>query len=161
MEVNEIKIDRECVECGGTGLHVGIAEGIGAAIVCQICKGSGCEHVRIKYTPFTKRRSRRNTRRVFQVNPGIEISERGDGTKPRLEDFGGMPYSDWEKGEDFPPGSEMRKFTCPAWWYQSANYDKKPGWKECRHGGCFCYCKNFENKEECWKRWDEEYGGKS
>jgi len=55
--------------------------------------------------------------------------------------------------------SENRLFTCPAWWYQSADYEKKPRWKECLVCGSFSSCNSFVEKEKCWKRWDVEFGG--
>lgn len=67
-----------------------------------------------------------------------------------------MPIKKWEAGMSFPAKSEMRKFTCPAWWYQAAEYKLKPEWDCCIFGGSFSCCKNFATKENCWKRWDEE-----
>ena len=57
----------------------------------------------------------------------------------------------------FPSGSEMRQFTCPAWWYQAADYEKKPQWDCCGiGGGLFWDCEHFAAKRECWERWDKE-----
>jgi hypothetical protein len=50
----------------------------------------------------------------------------------------------------------MRNYTCPAWWYQSADYTKKPEWEECIACGSFSECKNFSNKEKCWEKFDAE-----
>jgi hypothetical protein len=50
----------------------------------------------------------------------------------------------------------MRKYTCPAWWYQSADYKKKPNWKECLACGSFSSCKHFSIKQNCWDRFDKE-----
>jgi hypothetical protein len=89
-----------------------------------------------------------------QVNPGIVLG----GPKGKF-DFGGMSYKDWSDGKLFLPKSEMREFTCPAWWYQIADYSKKPRWDGCIHVGSFSGCKHFGQKCECWERWDKEFGG--
>ena len=54
-----------------------------------------------------------------------------------------------------------RIITCPAWWYQVADYEKKPQWGECLlgTGWRFDECEHFANKAECWDRWDKEFGG--
>jgi len=71
-----------------------------------------------------------------------------------------MPYKDWLSGKPFLRGMENRKFTCPAWWYQSANYELKPSWDD-NHRHCgfgsFSACKYFPQKEGCWEKWDKEH----
>jgi len=92
---------------------------------------------------------------VLKANPGIGVgvlAERG----LTLESFGGMPYKDWLNGKPFPAGSEMRDYTCPAWFYQSADYDRKPGWDWCTISGTFSGCSHFSTKEKCWERFDKE-----
>lgn len=150
-----IEYDEECPSCKGTGLYVGMAERDGSAVVCVTCNGTGCHHVKLEYDDFTKRKRRYKVERVVEINPGICIGSGGN-NKYSLEDFGGMPYKDWFSGKSFPPKSENRRFTCPAWWYQSANYDLKPKWDKCAWGGAFSNCKHFKNKDACWKQWDEE-----
>ena len=138
-----IEFDEKCKSCGGTGLYVGMAERGGAAVVCHTCKGTGCHHFRYEYEDFTERSKRPDVERVHIVNLGLCI--------------GGIPYDAWLRGENFIKGTENRKYTCPAWWYQSADYNKKPNWNECRFGS-FLSCKYFTDKESCWKRWDSENG---
>jgi len=152
--MNIIEFDEECKSCEGTGLYMGLAERNGAAIVCSDCEGTGRCHVKIEYETFTQRKKRTSAKRVYQTNPGIVI---GEGKGLSLEDFGGMPLSDWEEGKPFPPKSENRKYTCPRWWYQSANYKKQPKWEECYSsmGTVFSKCKHFPDRESCWERWDE------
>jgi len=154
--MSKLKIERQCTDCNGTGLYVGMAEHNGAAVVCHGCRGTGKEIIEIDNTPFTGRKERLDVKCVYQTNPGICM---GTGNGHTLEEFGGMPYKEWALGLKFPKGSEMRKYTCPAWFYQSADYEKKPNWKECG-GGSFSACSSFPNKEKCWKRWDKEFGGK-
>lgn len=150
-----VEYDCECTACQATGLYCGMGEKEGAGIVCHTCKGTGQVHKIHKYTDFEGRKKKRGVMRVYQANPGICI---GTGNGHRFSDFGGMPYDLWEKGQNFPEKSEMRQFTCPAWWYQSADYKKKPNWSECNDniGGAFSGCKHFDNKHECWERFDKE-----
>jgi hypothetical protein len=150
-----VEFDEKCKSCKGTGLYVGIGERDGAAVVCRACDGTGKYHFKHEYEDFIGREKREKVKRVYQANPGIGIGEAIG--KCTLEDFGGMPYEDWLKGKPFPPKSEMRKYTCPAWWYQSADYDKKPDWPECILGGTFSECSRFYNKHKCWEKWDEIY----
>ena len=149
-----VEFDEQCRSCKGTGLYVGMGERDGAAVVCHTCDGTGCHHFKHEYKPFEKKANApAGVLRVYEVNPGIGI---GHGNGYRLSDFGGMPLKDWQKGKPFPEGSENRRFTCPAWWYQTADYDKKPNWDECIRIGSFSNCPSFKNKEACWKRFDDE-----
>ena len=71
---------------------------------------------------------------------------------------GGIPYDQWvadPKSIELP-GSEMRERTCPAWWYQSVDYNKMPTWKECVPLGAFSSCPSYSTKQKCWQRWDRE-----
>jgi hypothetical protein len=142
-----------CRSCKGTGLYVGMGERSGAAVICHTCKGTGCEKFQIEYEPFTVRKDIRGIRRVYKTNPGICI---GDGNGHTLEEFGGMPFKEWEAGLPFPSKSENRMYTCPAWWYQQENYKLKPDWETCIGMGSFSSCKHFSTKAKCWKRWDKE-----
>jgi hypothetical protein len=155
IKPGHIELDIACKSCDGTGLYVGFAEGIGSAVICHTCKGSGCSHFVLDYEPFEKRKDPScNIKRVFRTNPGIGIG--GE----RLEIFGGMPIKDWMAGEPFPERSEDRRHTCPAWYYQSADYSKKPKWDECLGMGVFSSCDYFGTKSACWLRWDKEFGKK-
>lgn len=149
-------IKRECASCQGTGLYVGFAEHDGAAVVCYTCNGTGCEMLKIDVTPFTDRKPRTGVLRVYRTNPGIGI---GSGHGCRLEDFGGIPYSEWTRGVQFIDGTEDRAHTCPAWFYQCADGERKPCWKECGLG-LFSSCSSFPSKAKCWERWDREFGTK-
>lgn len=159
QEKKIIEYDAECEPCGGTGLYVGMGERNGSAVVCNKCNGSGKVHVRIEYNTFEKRKERKEIERVFEVNPGFVIGAGVvDGENITLEDFGGISYNDWKSGKKFERGSEMKKFTCPAWWYQSANYSLKPKWKECCGAGYgFASCPHFKNKHKCWEKFNKEY----
>jgi hypothetical protein len=148
--------DIKCISCNGTGLYSGMGESDEAAIVCNTCKGTGCSHIKQEYEKFEGRKDlKKNIKRVYQSNPGIKI---GNGNGYKLEDFGGMSYEAWKAGNKFKIGMEMRKFSCPCWWYQSVNYKLKPNWIECAWGKTFSQCSSFPNKSKCWERWDKEFG---
>jgi len=149
----KIEFDQECSECHGTGLYVGMAERDGAAVVCHHCKGTGKYHFTHEYEEFTGRKPNPKVIRIYEVNPGIMI---GTGKGHTLEEFGGLPAVDWAAGKPFGPGTEDRRYTCPAWWYQSADYKKKPDWDECGALGSFSSCKSFAAKSLCWNKFDKE-----
>lgn len=152
------RVKEKCQACKGTGVFVGMGERDGAGIICRKCEGSGCVIFIHKYEDFERRGEMQDVSRVYQNNPGIGIGENlSKGLS--LEDFGGMPYKEFIKGMPFPPGSEMRKFSCPAWWYQSVDPGKKPNWEQCGFG-MFSKCRYFGNKNKCWERWDKEYAQK-
>lgn len=157
MSQKTIQYRAECDSCNATGLYVGMGERDGAAVVCHYCKGSGSRDVTIKYRDFDGRKDRKGVTRVFQVNPGIGIGE-DQSKRLTLASFGGMPYSDWKDGAKFERGDEMRKFTCPAWFYQCADSKLKPEWDECNAalGRSFSQCPNFANKDACWRQFDRE-----
>ena len=125
MAKHIIEYDEKCKSCGGSGLYVGMAERDGAAVVCSTCKGTGCHHVKLTYEDFEGRQNRKDVKRVYQVNPGIMLGGK------TLAEFGGVTYEQWLNQSEFPFNTENRKYICPAWWYQSADYEKKPKWENC------------------------------
>lgn len=151
---HKVEWDQQCESCGGTGIYDGLAERDGSGVVCYRCKGTGKVHVVHEYNDFTGRKPVSGITLVLEANPGVVIGNNPD-MSCTLSDFGGMPYSDWDEGKPFPKGSEMRRFTCPAWWYQSADYSKKPHWDECGFG-LFSACKMFPDKNLCWEKFDIE-----
>lgn len=153
----EIRVKHECCSCHGTGLYSGMGESERAAVVCHSCKGHGWQES--VFQPFTGRKEKPGVIRVYRANPGIKI---GEGRGHRLEDFGGMPLEDWKAGKPFPDGSEMRDFTCPRWWCQTVG-GPMPEWDECWKclGRRFSDCANFNDKGDCWKKWDAEKAAKN
>ena len=145
---------QECTACRATGIYVGMAERDGFGVVCHSCKGSGKQEMKVTYEPFQERKIREGVRRVLQTNPGICVGGVEVG-KYSLYDFGGMNYDCWLTGAPFLQGQEMRKFSCPAWWYQSADYEKKPDWEECIVCGAFSGCEHFPHKDQCWEKFDQ------
>ena len=103
-----------------------------------------------EYCEFGERKEKENCLQVIENNPGIQVGG------SNLAAFGGMSYDAWKRGKKFERGMEARHFTCPAWWYQLANCDLKPGWAECISIGSFNKCSSFHQKEKCWKQFDEE-----
>ena len=148
--MKRVEFDEKCKACGGTGVYVGMAERDGTGVVCHSCKGTGCFHFMHEYEDFSCRTTKPELRVIYEVNPGIVVAP---GVVP-----GGMCYNDWLAGQPFPKGSEMRQHTCPAWWYQCADYSKKPNWTNCCGVGTFYKCSQFELKETCWILWDKENG---
>jgi hypothetical protein len=153
MAKKVFEADVKCKACGGTGLYVGFAEKDGSAVICHDCKGTGKFHFRYEYEEFTKRATRNNVKWILQNNPGIGIGE-GNGFK--FSDFGGMSYKDWKSGKKFDDSMAMKKYTCPAWWYQSVDYKRKPNWETCPGIGSFSDCPHFKTKEKCWSRFEKE-----
>ena len=156
MSKHKIEFKEKCSACNGTGLYVGLADNNtkrdGSAVICSKCKGSG-EYLFVhEYEDLKERERRKDVERVFEVNPGIVIGTNNGALK--LTDFGGMPYNDWLAGKPFPSKSENRKYTCPRWWYQLADYKKKPQWNECGavFGRSFFGCPHFKTKASCWNR---------
>jgi len=146
-----LEYDKACTSCSATGIYVGLAERDGAGVVCHVCHGTGHCHVRIKYDDFDGRVPRTDVVRVQLANPGIIVG-------PEIAEFGGLSYDSWVSGAKLVPGTEDRRHTCPAWWYQCADYEFKPHWDECVGAGCFSGCTQFSCKSGCWERWDQEFG---
>ena len=98
MTKHKIEWREKCKSCKGTALYVGLAERDGAAVICHTCKGKGYCDQSIVYEDFEGIEKKEGVERVFQNNPGIII---GKGETLSLADFGGMPFSDWEKASPF------------------------------------------------------------
>lgn len=143
-----LTIEVECADCGGTGIYSGMGEDDHTGVVCARCEGSGKS--KITYKEFTGRKRKRKIKHVYRCNPGIKVG----GPDPAR--FGGMPYKEWLESGEFPPKAENRECTCPAWWYQTEDYGRKPKWDECPGIGAFSRCPHFKNKASCWERFDEE-----
>ena len=137
-----MKIKTVCKSCKGTGVYKGMAEIKNVGVVCSRCKGTGCDE--IEYEPFTKKERKAGIKKIFEYNPGIGIDDTVRG---------GMSYNDWFDGKPFPPKSEIREFTCPAWWYH--NIKLCPVTNQILPGTCFSDCPYFKNKEMCWEHHDK------
>ena len=150
------EVKEKCRACNGTGLYYGMGEGGGIAVVCHDCKGTGEFHFRHEYEDFAGRIKREDIIQVAQTNPGYKLGA----VNGSIAWVGGMPYEEWLNNKPFAEGMEMREITCPCWWYQCTDYDRKPDWNECLSslGRSFSGCKHFETKEKCWERWDKENG---
>ena len=147
----KVELEAVCKTCTGTGLYVGIAEQGGDAVVCHTCKGSGCNKIEIEYEPFHNRQDPSSEiTRIYQT--GVGVISHPDFTS------GGVSVQEWQADSSSArrAGAEMRSHTCPAWWYQTADYSKKPNWDECAWGGSFSQCRYFPEKAGCWERFDRE-----
>lgn len=139
----------KCQACNGSGIFVGFAEqNSNIGIVCHKCAGKGYQDIKWEYEDFRGKEIREGIDIVIETNPGIVLGKNFD--------VGGMSYRDWLDEKSFPEKSEMRKFCCPALWYQIIDYKKKPHWNECISMGSFSDCDSFAYKEKCWERFDKE-----
>jgi hypothetical protein len=152
---HRIEFEQECPTCEGTGIFAGLAERDGFGVQCYECKGAGVQTTVVEWDEFTGRKPRADIVTVIEVNPGIVLGLQGaNGKTWRHDSFGGMPYNDWFQGAPFPDKSENREFTCPAWWYQSADYSKKP--KGCPVALAFTQCPKYGDRSECWAKFDRK-----
>lgn len=146
--MEKFTVEAECDRCGGSGLYSGMCEGKAVAVVCHGCSGTGKTMLKVSWIPFTGKKARRGIEKVFKSNCGFGLAE----STP-----GGMPFSDWAGGKPWPRrGHEIRTLACPAWYYQTEDYARKPEWDECGIGGCFSDCDKFKNRASCWDRFDRE-----
>lgn len=161
QETHNFETEAECHSCNGTGIYVGMAERDGFGVVCSNCKGTGKETLKLSWKDFVGRRRTTKVKQVLQCNPGICVGlHTKDGSLLSLQSFGGMSYADFFAGKPFEDGMEMREYTCPRQWYQSADYDRiGKEWTECTYSS-FRDCNSWKTKNECWKRWDKEKGKK-
>lgn len=145
--MNRIEKVGKCNSCKGTGIYCGMAEIKNVGVVCRSCKGRGRQTYVLEWEDFEGLETREDVSRVLQCNPGVGVT--GDA------EFGGMPYTDWLEGKPFPLGSEMRQFTCPAWWCQSAGLYDRFDKSECGFG-MFSGCDHFPQKHLCWETFDKQ-----
>ena len=153
-EHETVQWSEQCGACEGTGLVSGLLEAAGAAVVCQECKGAGGISKSTTHTPFTIRFPRPDVDRVFECNPGVPLTPQTPG---------GARTEDWEDDPESTKraGAEAREAVCPAWWYQSADHERKPDWKECGETDKFRDCPLFDQKTKCWQRFDREEGAEN
>ena len=155
--VMKIQWVQQCNACKGVGLYVGLGEGrgredyAGSSVVCSRCRGTGRREQDIEYREFDGlQEPAPDVAHVWAVNPGIMAHP----------DYvsGGVTLKEWQDNPQSVNrlGAEMRSHTCPAWWYQLADYEKKPQWNECLGAGRFSDCKRFGMKSECWEKFDKE-----
>ena len=148
-EHETIRWSEQCKACNGSGLYSGRHEATGIAVVCGECKGEGGSERSATYTPLVTRFPRRDIERVFECNPGVELT---------AESTGGVEADDWEDDPESTrqAGAEAREQVCPAWWYLWADHQRQPTWPECNSVQKFRDCPLFNEKAECWNRFDRE-----
>ena len=145
-----VEYKAQCELCDGTGLYAK-DESAESAVVCPVCAGSGCKHVKDRYIKFTRRKVSKGIKRVYQFHI---LPFKDSNTKPFTAS--GMPIKAWRAGAQFERGMENRQDACPKWWYQLAYCAKAPRWHKCQGAQTFARCPHFAKKEECWKQFDEE-----
>lgn len=148
--------DVECTSCGGDGLYAGMCERNGAAVVCHRCKGTGKEHVRHEYKPFTERKKSTTVKRVFKTAGGYGISSEDVTTdEGKIIHFSqaGVEYKEWLKGKKPLPIYELH---CPLQHFDQGTTigewlkDDGPCSTKLTLGGYIPTCSK-EHREECWK----------
>jgi hypothetical protein len=157
------KIDMyiECHSCVGTGLYSGMAEGKGAAVVCNRCNGTGRFHYEYSYKEFTGRKELPGIDRVYLSGYGYmigtgKINFSGVG---RVDmDKEGVSYGEFLSGK-MP--EHIKSLACPMLANQSACYDIKGFIDKCNElsGHYFSRitdCTYQRNKSLCWKRFYDE-----
>lgn len=95
-------MDIECQSCNGTGVYTGIGERDGACVICTKCNGTGKYMYTFQYNDFTRRKVRKDVKRVFIKGYGYCV-----GTKPITLDNGvfvdfskeGVSYEEFLNGK--------------------------------------------------------------
>ena len=140
-------IQTECSPCQGTGLFKGYFEKEHVAVVCHECGGTGFKN--FSYIPFIERRpALENIRLVIKRDSGF-VMEDADA------------YVTLEQWQENPTaldviGTEPRQKVCPTLWFQMTNPDLKPKWPECPIGVPLYTCPKWNQKAECWEKFDRE-----
>jgi len=159
--MKKIEMEIECPACSGTGLYQGIGEGKQVAVICNKCKGTGSFLYVFSYNIFTKRKIKKGIERVYLNSMGYKINlgkikfENGIGEIDMNKE--GISYLEFLNGKMPKP---IKKLGCPMLHDQSACHSIKGFVDVCNklNGGWLSYipnCKNKENKNKCWGRFEE------
>lgn len=160
--VKHIELLVECPQCKGTGIYVGLAERNGAGVICGHCHGTGAYMFKHTYTPFTKRRTRRDIKRVYQPHSGYVLTATGKIVNDHMEidmNTQGVAYADFLTGA-MP--THIMDMYCPMKADQSACHNVKGFTDVCnrRNGGWLGYipaCK-YKDYRACWQRFEDGGG---
>ena len=156
--MKKVIVKAQCYSCGGTGLYKGFAEHGKCAMVCQVCNGTGCSV--LSYTPFEKRKRRKDVDRVFKSSCGYGHSSEDVHCKDgRIVEFSrsGCTYLEWLAGADPRPVKELY---CPYLWenqnMQNKSHSKHKMYKDrCEDnlsmGMSITDCKCYKEKHKCWE----------
>jgi len=147
-----VKVDVECPSCHGTGLYAGMDEGDDSAVICTTCDGTG--KTTLTYTPFTKRKEKRNIKRVFRTSAGYSIRSNdytfSDGKEIKYSEAG-CTYEEWKNGALPKPIKDLH---CPLEHFGQSSDEgrwlKKNGPCNTLLGFVIPNCSKI-NKEQCWK----------
>jgi hypothetical protein len=154
-----IKIKIECPSCNGTGLYQGMAESKDVAVVCRKCNGTGAYNYEYHYNDFKGRKKRKDIKRVYlsgsRYKLGLGVID-FDGIGKVDMDKEGVSYKEFLDGEIPKP---IKQLECPMTHDQSTCTSEFKDVCNDLHGGWLSYipsCKNFKNRQECWKRFEKE-----
>lgn len=162
-----LELDVECRDCGATGLYMGLGERNGCAVVCHTCKGTGCEHIKLEFTKFKKRKKRTDVKRVFEHGAGFVHSAEDvtlEGQTIRFSE-GGATYEEWLAGAELKP---VKDLYCPFLWsgqaLQLPDEDKNNLYKDrCSKkvalGHSITQCGFWGEKAHCWEQYEESEDG--
>jgi len=153
--MKKIDLMIECQECGGTVVYQGMGERDGAAVVCTTCNGTGKEHYVFEYNEFSKRKERKDVKRVYRSGYGYCIAPKpitlSNGT---FVDFSkeGVSYQEFLDGK-YP--DHIKRIACPMIADQSKCHGIKGFTDRCNelNGGWLSYIPecNCKEKMKCWE----------
>jgi hypothetical protein len=161
--MKELKMNIECQSCKGTGIYHGIGEGDGVGVICYTCYGTGCEEFCLEYMPFTKRKKRTDIKRVHkngtQWKLGLGKIKFNISNNEICEidmNKEGVSYKEFLTGKT---PKEIKQLQCPMLADQGACSNKEGFKDKCYElglsvCGMITQCKNYENRLECWKRFE-------
>lgn len=152
METFRCKI--ECPDCGGTGLYVGLAERDGSAVICHTCKGTGCYEKTFNYSLFTKKKVRKDVKRVYKSSFGYIHTVEDIKVEGELQEFSkaGVDYESWLTGAAPRP---LKTLYCPLLWTHQEWHSPI----HCKDGSAGMYIPNCPHKfemEKCWKLFETD-----
>ena len=156
--MKKIILKIECQSCGGTGVYVGMGEKDGAGVICNTCKGTGCQDYSFEYKPFVGRKRKNNIKRVYISGYGYCIAPEKLTLANGVDvDFSkeGVSYAEFLEGK-MP--EHIKKIACPMLADQSACHKIEGFIDECNNRndgwiGCIPSCK-YPYKAECWDRFE-------
>ena len=152
-----IKLQIVCQSCSGTGLYIGLAEQDGAAVICFICKGTGCQEYEFKYEDFVSRKKRNDVVRVHKTSGGYCLSGKDVEVNGVLIEFskGGVSYEEWLAGKQPTP---MKKLYCPLQW-TNQQWFSPLYCKDKYFGGLISECpyRKEHGLTKCWEEYRKEH----
>jgi hypothetical protein len=147
--------DVECTSCYGTGLYKGCAEKDKAAVICNICNGTGKQHIHYEFNKFEKRKINRDVERVYKTSGGYCITTKD--INGIMFSKAGIEYNEWLNGKEPRPIKDLH---CPLIHYEQGSEigrKIKDTFCVCKMGMLFSECAK-ENRADCWIKFDNIIG---